>query len=342
MSPFLILGFLLLVFLSAQWITGRFFRSAAAQRVLDIPNERSSHVVATPRGGGISIVLTTLPALVVLGTFGLTGPALVSALVGGGVLVAAIGFADDRSSIPPRWRLIGHFAAALWVVTWLRGLPALPVLGFPLELGWVGYVLATVYLVWVLNLTNFMDGIDAIAAVEVITVSLGGAILYLVTSPASMHLLTPLVLAAATLGFLVWNWPPARIFMGDGGSGFLGLMLAALSLQAAWVEPRLFWSWITLLGVFIVDATVTLIRRVTRGEKFYEAHRSHAYQHAAARAGAHLPVVICVAAINLGWLLPLATLVALSLLDGVTGVLLAYVPLVGMAIWLRAGRPSIK
>ncbi|MDP9200450.1 MAG: glycosyltransferase family 4 protein [Gemmatimonadota bacterium] len=342
MNLVLIFGLLLAVFLSAQWITGRFCRSGAAQKILDIPNARSSHAVATPRGGGMAIVLTTLPALVILGSVGATTSALVSGLLGGGALVALIGFADDHAHIAPRWRLLGHFIAALWVVTWLRGLPSLPMLGFAVELGWIGYVLAVIYLVWVLNLTNFMDGIDAIAGVEVITVSVGGAILYLVTVPSGTQWLAPLVLASATLGFLMWNWPPAKIFMGDGGSGFLGLMLAALSLQAAWVEPKLFWSWIILLGVFVVDATVTLVLRVTRGEKFYEAHRSHAYQHAAEKTGAHLPVVLAVGAINLGWLLPCATLVALGSLDGIAGVVIAYAPLVAAALWLRAGRPVVK
>ena len=342
MSWILVLGLLLACFLSAQWITGRFYRSGVAQKILDVPNARSSHVVATPRGGGVAIVLTTLPALVILGSVGATNSASLTGILGGGALVALIGFADDRAHIAPRWRLLGHLIAALWVVAWLHGLPSLPVLGFSVHLGWMGYVLAAIYLVWILNLTNFMDGIDAIAGVEVITVCLGGAILYLMVVPNSTQWIPPLVLASATLGFLVWNWPPAKIFMGDGGSGFLGLMLAALSLQAAWVEPRLFWSWVVLLGVFVVDATVTLILRVSRGEKFYEAHRSHAYQHAAQRAGAHLPVVLAVGAINLCWLLPLAILVALGRLDGVAGVAVAYAPLVATALWLKAGTPALR
>ena len=342
MSLILVLGLLLACFLSAQWITGRFYRSGVAQKILDVPNPRSSHVVATPRGGGVAIVLTTLSALVILGSVGAANSALLTGILGGGALVALIGFADDRAHIAPRWRLLGHLIAALWVVAWLHGLPSLPVLGFSVDLGWMGYVLAAIYLVWILNLTNFMDGIDAIAGVEVISVCLGGAVLYLMAVPNSTQWIPPLVLASATLGFLVWNWPPAKIFMGDGGSGFLGLMLAALSLQAAWVEPRLFWSWVVLLGVFVVDATVTLFLRVSRGEKFYEAHRSHAYQHAAQKAGAHLPVVLAVGAINLCWLLPLAIFVALGRLDGVGGVVVAYTPLVVTAVLLRAGRPGVK
>jgi Fuc2NAc and GlcNAc transferase len=185
-----------------------------------------------------------------------------------------------------------------------------------------------------------MDGIDGIAGIEAITVCLGGVLLYVVAVPGATSWLVPLVLASATFGFLVWNWPPAKIFMGDAGSGFLGLMLAALSLQAAWIAPVLLWSWVILLGAFVVDATVTLIRRVARGERFYEAHRSHAYQHAAQRWRAHFPVTVAVGAINLSWLLPIALLVALGFLDPLLGVLIAYAPLVAAALWLRAGEPS--
>ncbi len=296
--------------------------------------------MATPRGGGVAIVLTTLIALPVLGALGALAWQTLWGLVGGGALVALIGFADDRGHIAPLWRLLGHLAAAAWVLAWLGGLPTLSILGFVLELGWFGNGLAALYLVWLLNLTNFMDGIDGIAGVETITTSLGGVLLYVVVAPGNTQWLAPLVLASATLGFLVWNWPPAKIFMGDAGSGFLGLMLAALSLQAAWVSPALFWSWVILLGAFVVDATVTLLRRVMRGERFYEAHRSHAYQHAAQRWRAHRPVTIVVGAINLCWLLPVALLVALGSLDGLLGVFIAYVPLFATALWLRAGKKS--
>jgi Fuc2NAc and GlcNAc transferase len=329
------------VFLSALWLTGRFRRYALARRLLDIPNARSSHVLPTPRVGGVAIVLTTLMALPLLAAMGALAWSTVWGLLGGTGLAALIGFADDHSHIAPPLRLLGHFAAAGWILAWLGGLPPLPLLGFVVELHWLGYALAALYLVWMLNLTNFMDGIDGIAGVEAIAVCLGGAILYLVTVPGTKQWLAPLVLAAATSGFLVWNWPPAKIFMGDVGSGFLGLMLAALSLQAARVVPTLFWSWVILLGAFVVDATVTLIRRVARGERFYEAHRSHAYQHAAQRWRGHLRVTLTVGAIDLCWLLPIALMVAVGSLDGLLGVFIAYTPIVAASLWLRAGKPSL-
>jgi Fuc2NAc and GlcNAc transferase len=337
MSP--LPSFLLLpgVFLASWWLTGRFRRYALARRVLDIPNVRSSHAEAMPRGGGVAIVVATLVALAVLSALGAVARRPAWGLLGGGGLVALIGFVDDRRNAAPHWRLIGHVAAAVWVVVWLGGSPPLPVFGSLLKLGSLGYGLAALYLVWMLNLTNFMDGIDGIASIETITVCLAGVLLYAFTGPIESGWLSPLVLASATLGFLVWNWPPAKIFLGDTGSGFLGLMLAALSLQAGWASPNLSWSWVILLGVFIVDATLTLIRRVVRGERFYEAHRSHAYQHAARRWGAHKPVTLTVGAINLCWLFPISLLVARGSVAGWFGLAIAYAPLVWVAAWLKAG-----
>jgi Fuc2NAc and GlcNAc transferase len=216
---------------------------------------------------------------------------------------------------------------------------SIPFLGADLRLGFLGYGIASIYIVWLINLTNFMDGIDGLAGVETVTVCLGGGLLWWMVKPGFGESLTPLLLASAMAGFLVWNWPPARIFMGDAGSGFLGLMFAGFSLAAARMAPPLLWSWLILLGVFVVDATATLISRLARREKFYQAHRTHAYQHAAQRCGAHRPVILVIAAINLGWLLPLALIVAVGRLDGFIGVMISYSPLVASAYWLRAGIP---
>ncbi len=334
------ISLVILVFLVSLWLTGRFRRYALKQRIIDVPNERSSHEAVTPRGGGVAIVLSMLVALLALGWSSWLPWPSVWSVCGGGSLVALIGFVDDRGHVAPRWRLTGHFAAALWVLVQLEGLPPLAVMGFELDLGWLGFGIAALYVVWMLNLTNFMDGIDGIAGVETITVCLSAVFLSGVAAPGERLWIAPLVLTSATLGFLVWNWPPAKIFMGDAGSGFLGFTLAVLSLQAGLVANRLFWSWVILLGVFVVDATVTLIRRIARGERFYEAHRCHAYQHAAIQNGAHKPVTVAVSIINICWLLPVALLVALGWLDGLMGVLIAYAPLVVVAVRLQAGRPA--
>lgn len=325
----------------ALFMTGALRRYALARSLIDIPNARSSHTVPTPRGGGVAIVVSFLLALPLLAAMGLVAWPLVWALLGSGAGVAVLGFLDDHGHIAARWRLLGHFAAAIWALFWLGGLPAVNVLGFTLELGWLGHALAAVYLVWLLNLYNFMDGIDGIASVEAICVCLGGALLFTLLgfggSAQPTGMFAVLLLVAAVTGFLFWNFPPARIFMGDAGSGFLGITLGVLSLQAAWTAPQLLWSWLILLGVFIVDATFTLLRRLLRGDKVYEAHRSHAYQYASRRAGRHLPVTLAVVGLNLIWLLPIALWVGVGGLDGVVGVLIAYAPLVCLAVKFRAG-----
>ncbi len=331
--------YVVLTGLLAWGLTAGLRRYALARSLLDIPNARSSHSLPTPRGGGVAIVLAFLLGLLAAPLVGVAlPPALLWAMLGAGGGIALLGFLDDHGHIAARWRLLGHFMAAAWALYWLGGLPVLRLFGADIDLGWFGHVLAAVYLVWMLNLYNFMDGIDGIASVEAICVCLSGAWLYLLLGEGSAQNLAPtLLLAASVVGFLVWNFPPARIFMGDAGSGFLGLVLGVLSLQAAWASPELIWGWLILLGVFIVDATFTLLRRLLRGDKVYEAHRSHAFQFASRRFGRHLPVTLAVLALNLCWLLPVATLVALGWLDGLLGLLLAYAPLLFLAVYFQAG-----
>ena len=326
--------------MTTWWLTARIREYAVARQIVDVPNDRSSHAVATPRGGGAAIVLAMLGALALVAWSGAVPWPPVMGLMAGGAIAAAVGFIDDHGHVPAKWRLLGHLAAAICVLASLGGVPPLTGFGLAIGPGWIGNGIAVLYVVWVLNLTNFMDGIDGLAGVETVTVCLSGALLYLVVDPVGEEWQVPILLASATTGFLAWNWPPARIFMGDVGSGFVGLALAAMSLRAAWVNPTLFWGWIILLGVFVVDATVTLVRRVARGETFSEAHRSHAYQHAARRLAGHRTVTLVVGAINVVWLLPIALLVTYQALDGPSGVVVAYTPLLGAALVLRAGTPA--
>lgn len=317
-------------------LTGGLRRYALSKSLMDIPNARSSHSIPTPRGGGVSIVVAFLLAVVILGWQHLMPVSAVVAILGAGGLVAVIGFMDDHGHIAARWRLLGHFAAAAWALFWLGGLAPLNLFGASINLGVIGHVLAAFYLVWMLNLYNFMDGIDGIASIEAVTTCCGVAVIYGLTGFTDLAW-APLLLAAAVAGFLFWNFPPARIFMGDAGSGFLGVALGVLSLQGAWAEPRFFWAWLILLGVFIVDATLTLIRRLLRGDKVYEAHRSHAYQFASRHFGKHLPVTVGVGLINVLWLFPIALWVACMGGDGLLGVCIAYLPLVLLALKFRAG-----
>ena len=317
-------------------LTSALQRYALAKSLIDVPNERSSHTVPTPRGGGVAIVLSFLFLLPVLPIFSLLSWSSTWGLLGAGAGIAVLGFLDDHGHIAARWRLLGHFSAAVWALFWLGGAPPLAVMGTTFDMGWIGILLAILYLVWTLNLYNFMDGIDGLASVEAIFASLSAALIYAFMGLDAMAW-APLLLSFAVAGFLYWNFPPAKIFMGDAGSGFLGVTLGVFSLQAAWASPSLIWVWLILMGVFVVDATFTLIRRLMRGDKIYEAHRSHAYQYASRKFGSHLPVTLTVSLVNVVWLLPIALCVAFLDLDGVLGVIIAYITLFMLAWMFRAG-----
>ncbi len=321
----------------AALLTGLLRSYALANRLIDIPNARSSHNSPTPRGGGLSIVIVFLLGLLALSRTGALAPEAEWAIFVAGAWVALVGFLDDHGHIAARWRLLAHFIGAAWGLYWLGGMPQFVLWGYSFDLGWLGQILGLFYLVWLLNLYNFMDGIDGLASIEAITVCLGAALLYLLKSATIEEWASPVLLATTVGGFLLWNFPPARIFMGDAGSGFLGIMLGLFSIQAAWVAPQFFWSWLILLGVFIVDATWTLFRRFLRGEKVHEAHRSHAYQYASRYYGSHKTVSLVIGVINVCWLIPLALWVGLAGLEPLLGLVVAYLPLMLLAIYFQAG-----
>ncbi|MGO8757549.1 MAG: MraY family glycosyltransferase [Terracidiphilus sp.] len=272
--------------------------------IMDRPNARSSHAIPVPRGGGIGIVVPFLCAVVWLLYRQAIPVGLAWGLVGGGIAIAIVGFLDDRFELAVGPRLIVHLIAAAWAVRCFDGVRPEFFAGSGLW-PWAGRATAVLGLVWLTNLFNFMDGIDGLAAMEAATVS--GLAAFLVDRgglPGDAQVCW--MLTAAALGFLVWNWPPAKVFLGDVGSGFLGFALGVLALFSSRDGATRIWPWVILLAAFLVDSTVTLLRRMLSGERWYEAHRSHAYQHAARESGSHAKVTLAVAAINAGYLFPLA------------------------------------
>ena len=308
---------------------------------MDIPNERSSHITPTPRGGGIAFVATSLIGFLLLLLINALSESELFALCCAGVIVAIAGHLDDRQKISGATvRLVLHAISAIILIIGVGFPSELAIFERTVNTGIVGLILGVVYLVWLLNLFNFMDGTDGIAASEAIFVVLAGAFLnYHVLSDAN-HSAVAVVLAASTFGFILYNWSPAKIFMGDVGSGFLGIVIGGLSLIAAKQDPELLWVWIILLAVFVSDATTTLIRRLLRKQKPHVAHRSHAYQHLAIRLNSHAKVALLVLAVNIVWLLPIAFFVADKQLAGTTGVIIAYVPLLVTALAFGAGKDS--
>jgi Fuc2NAc and GlcNAc transferase len=334
----MIVLFTLLAIAAASCVLTWFvLRLARRLALLDVPNERSSHQLPTPRGGGVAIVFTVVAAWLFAAVYGLVDRQEVVVMASGGLLVAAIGLADDRSDVPAKWRLVVHLIAAAFLVAATGALSSISVAGIDVDPGWLGPILAVLYIVWLLNLYNFMDGIDGIAGVEAVTVALPASLLLWLTGDTGLAAVTA-ALGAASLGFLVWNWPPAKIFMGDVGSSYLGYTFGALAVLSHETAGLDIYAWSILLGVFIVDATVTLLRRVVTRQRFYEAHRSHAYQHAVDRHGSHATVSIAVGIVNLFWLFPIATLVATGRIDGFYALLIAYIPLVAVTARYHAGK----
>jgi Fuc2NAc and GlcNAc transferase len=311
-------------------------RMALARGLLDVPNERSSHRIPTPRGGGFAIVLVATAAFCWLAVTRRLDGAAFAALMGG-LAVAAVGLIDDRRPVSPGLRLAAHLAAALWALAWLGGLPPLRFGDHLVALGAAGAVVGGLGIVWALNLFNFMDGIDGIAASEATFVAWAGAALT-AAPPTGGVSAAAVMFGAACLGFLPWNWPAARIFMGDAGSGYLGFVISVLAVATARDNPAALWVWLILGGVFFVDATVTLLHRLLRGEPVQQAHRTHAYQWLARRWRSHLKVTLAVQAVNLLWLLPCALLAALHPGAAAAVTVLALTPIAALAIAAGSGR----
>ena len=255
---------------------------AYRRNMLDTPNHRSSHTQPTARGGGVALVAAFYAGTVAAWAAGLVEARTV-ALLCCGLPIAIVGYVDDARSLSARTRLVVHAGAAAAALYALGPLPELAVAGQALPAP-LRAALMLFGLVWLTNLYNFMDGIDGIAGGQALA---AGLLWGLAPGAAGVP---ALVFAAAAAGFLRYNAPPARIFMGDAGSGFCGFIAGVLVLhqaQATGTSPLL---WLIPLSLFFCDATVTLITRVLRGQRASQAHRSHAYQRLARRAGRHLPV----------------------------------------------------
>ncbi len=318
-------------------ITGSLIRRAASLSLIDHPGERSAHHRPTPSGGGVAIVLVAcLFQLLLLATGHielLTALVLLTAFP-----VALIGLVDDVRTLAPQWRLVLQACIALLPVIWLGELPAINVSGWMLEPGLATWVLVPLALVWLCNLYNFMDGIDSIAAAQALFVFLLIAVLAFSRAPELS--LVALGLAAAIVGFLYWNLPPARIFMGDSGSTYLGMVIGLLALLGMAADAISFWALLLMMGVFLADTACTLATRLLRGENVFHAHNTHAYQHAARIYGSHGAVVMRIMLINVIWLLPLTVLAQMHPQFGVYLAFSGIVPLFWLAHSLGAGKPA--
>jgi Fuc2NAc and GlcNAc transferase len=316
----------LITLLLSAALCGIYLMFARRMQLLDRPNERSSHVQPTPHGGGVPLFLAFTLGLGLASRWYGAWPGEYLLILCAALFLTCLGVVDDLRGLSVRARMALYSLCCLLAALQLLQ----PFLG-GVEL--VAAVLVwSLILLWSLNLYNFMDGIDGIAALQCVLACGSAALLSWVGSGEGAYALFCLLLAAGHLGFLGWNWPPARLFMGDAGSVPTGFLLAALALLG-WVQGQLNpLCWLVLLAVFVTDASWTLLWRIATGQAFTQAHRMHAYQRFSRHYGSHLAVDMGLVALNALWLFPLAWGVQSSPKYSILLVILAYLPLIwGMA-----------
>ena len=241
-------------------------------------NERSSHTTPVPHGGGIAIALTWFLGLTYLFFSHEIAQNLYYALMTGSI-ISVISYIDDRVELSAKFRLGAQALVAAIGLYFLGGFEKLDLFFFTIDSQIITNLFAFFMIIWFINLYNFLDGIDGYAGSEAIFLGVAGYILF-----GGLHFL---VLIVAVLGFLIWNWHKAKIFMGDVGSTLLGYNVAIFTLYYANQEAANFWIWIVFFGLFWFDATLTLLRRYKNGEKLSQAHKKHAYQRLTQNGWSH-------------------------------------------------------
>lgn len=276
------LGVYLAVFAATVLGVEMFRRWSLRREILDVPNERSSHSVPTPRGGGLIIFLVSIFTFFIYQQ--ISGGLVFWGYYAGALIVAAISLLDDVRAVSPLVRFLFHSLAAVAAVWFFGGFGTISIpFGGIVESGLWGDLLAFFWIVWLINAYNFMDGIDGIAAMQALTAGFGWSLAGWFWGIEFLWFFGG-ILVFSSLGFILLNWQPAKIFMGDVGSAFLGYSFAVMPLLAkdTLVETNqasnLIWVAVIFVWFFVFDSVFTLFRRLLRGEKVWEAHRRHIYQ----------------------------------------------------------------
>jgi Fuc2NAc and GlcNAc transferase len=303
------------------------------RRLLDRPNNRSSHQIPTPRGGGIALALGVIISILTGWSFGHINTAPLYWLLIPSGLITILGICDDLFNLKIGARLAMQFL--------LSGV-GLFFIGSQSELSQSTQVLIAgpvlVFIVWMTNLYNFMDGINGLAALQAISVCMSMAFIYWILSTNTNTIYLLIIITASSLGFLCWNFPIAKLFMGDSGSLFLGLSFGLLTIEGINEGAHLATAWLIMLGVFIVDASYTLFYRLFTRQAFHQAHRTHAYQKIAIKYKSHTYATLAIVTINLVWLFPIAIAAATKQLNYIAALIIAYTPLLWLARKFHAGR----
>jgi Fuc2NAc and GlcNAc transferase len=334
------LAALFLAFVALTLLLLKITHKYALKHLIDTPNERSSHTTPTPRGGGIAVAISSTALLLICS---LSTPTINTELIFIALTCATLsilGYIDDHKPLSRRLRFgvtLAAFATSLAILPQ----PKLTFGNITLINPWILYPLLLISCTWILNLFNFMDGIDGIAAIKSITILIGASLILLGHSESQSAQLL-LLLCAPALGFLYWNFPPAKIFLGDSGSYFWGGLLALLAIYTSTQTPLNLWCWAILLGTFITDSTWTLITRILTKQPWNSPHRSHAYQILSRRLNSHRTISLGTGIITLVWLAPWAYACSQHPFYAWIFCSIAYTPLAITCWRIKAGQKELK
>ncbi len=318
----------------ASWLFTRLFRFVALRsNWFDTPNQRSSHVTPVPSGAGLGFMAACLLTWWFMAPFNPLGADSAITIIAASAVLGLLGFVDDRIELGARVRFFAQLLASIIVIAQLGGFAPLSLFDVVIHPKHVlALMFAALWLLWMTNLTNFMDGINGLAAAQILFVSavFGGFYWQLGSFGLAAFWW---VISAAMIGFLPLNFPHARVFMGDAGSVFLGFLVAGMAIWMGWQNPDFFWLTVILMSTFITDSTMTLLRRLIKRERLSQAHRSHIYQRLAQALGSHAKVVGLYSMINVVWVLPVAYGVFKGYFSSpLVAMMACYLPLLG--IWL--------
>ena len=277
-------------------------RVAISRDIVANPNFRNLHASPLPVGGGIVFSFVFVFSLFFIWWLNQISDDLFWVLAVGGGSAALFGFLDDLKDIRASSKLVAQFFLSGWLLFWLGGGPLLSIDWIPVL---VAIPVTALFLVWMVNAYNFMDGIDGMAVSSAVFVSGAITLVMLLNNSKTEFIIVPVLLLTTTSMFMVFNWPPASIFMGDSGSVFLGYIFGALILFTVKSGDISIWTWLIVFGYFFADTTVTQLMRIILVKKWYLPHRSHAYQNLARITGSHLKVTGGVVLYNVVWILPL-------------------------------------
>lgn len=303
---------------------------------LDIPNNRSSHIDEVPTAGGLSIVFSFLILISVM-LFNGFSTNLFLILLYSCLAISILSLIDDSINLSPFLRIIFHLIIAISSIFLINdNFKILELLEEHYGLSQVFILLVLIaYLVWMTNLYNFMDGINGIAIIQSITTFFGLSFIF-VELDIPFLLFLNLGLGFICLGFLPWNFPKAKIFMGDTSACFLGLIIGILSLIGLSLDFRIFWCYFLMMSFFIYDATFTLFYRLHKREKIHEAHRKHIYQLLASSLRSHTRVTVLVFLFNSLWLFPICLLYFFSVINIFAALICSFLPVMFLFIYTRS------